>query len=164
MELALYLEADVFLASRRIPYFLRDWKFSTMTTTARHRSFFRAKWIHSSLPVIRISNLYKMNCHLYYNQRYGNLIRQAFPGLQNSFVDSLRFCLCLTHFFLVRPTLHIHFRCTGLLLHLITFNDTNTHSVWLPWRSDQPVTDTSTRQYTIPARDRYPWCRRYSNK
>jgi hypothetical protein len=37
-----------------------------------------------------------------------------------------------------------HCRCRGLLLHLVTINDTHTHSVGLLWMNDRPVAKTST--------------------
>ena len=48
--------------------------------------------------------------------------------------------------------LHTPFRCRGLQLHPITLNDTHTHThtylVGLLWKSDRPVTESSTWQHT----------------
>jgi len=57
--------------------------------------------------------------------------------------------------------------CSGLLLYLITHNDTHTHtythSVGLLWTSDQPDAETSTWQHTTLTTDRHQCCRRDSN-
>jgi hypothetical protein len=55
--------------------------------------------------------------------------------------------------FLASPLLLNHCRCRGLLLHLITLNDTHKHSVGLLWMSDQPVAETSTWQHTTLTTD-----------
>jgi hypothetical protein len=45
---------------------------------------------------------------------------------------------------LVWPLLPTRCRCRGLLLHLITLNDTHTHSIGHPWTWGRPVTEIST--------------------
>jgi len=44
-----------------------------------------------------------------------------------------------------------------------THTHTHTQSVELLWTSDQPVADTSTRQYTTLTTDRHSWLRRDSS-
>ena len=56
--------------------------------------------------------------------------------------------------FVVWPLLPTHCKCRGLLSHLITLNDTQTHSVGLLWTNDQTDAETSTWQHTILTRDR----------
>ena len=50
----------------------------------------------------------------------------------------------------------VHCRCRGLLLHLVTINDTHTRSVGLLWTNDPPVAETSTWQHTALTKDRHP--------
>jgi len=51
--------------------------------------------------------------------------------------------MCVFLSFLSHPFLHIHCRCRGLVLHLITLNDTCTHLVGILWMRDLPITETS---------------------
>jgi len=68
-------------------------------------------------------------------------------------------CLPTDHFFLL--ILPNHFRCRGLLLHLITLKDTHTHkhtqSVGLLWTRDRSVAETSTWQHTTFKKDKHPY-------
>jgi hypothetical protein len=59
----------------------------------------------------------------------------------------------------VGPLLPTHSTCRGLLLHLITLNDT--HSVGLLWLRDRPIAETSTWQHNThpcPRRNWNPQC------
>jgi hypothetical protein len=58
-----------------------------------------------------------------------------------SFFLSIYLSFFLSFFlsFLVWPLLHTHCTCRGLLLHLITLNDTHAHTVRLLWTRDQPT-------------------------
>jgi len=71
--------------------------------------------------------------------------------------------------FFVWLLLLTHCRCRGLLLHLITLNDTHTHthththSVGLFWMRDLSVAGTCTWQHAKFSRDRHPCPRWNSN-
>jgi hypothetical protein len=62
--------------------------------------------------------------------------------------------------FLVWPLLPTHCKCRGLLLDMITLNDT--HSVWLLWTRDRVAAETSTWHTTLTT-DGHPRPRRDSN-
>lgn len=47
-----------------------------------------------------------------------------------------------------------HFRCKGLIFHLIIINDTYTHTLGLLWTRDRFVSNTYTRQQTTFTTDR----------
>jgi len=66
-------------------------------------------------------------------------------------------------YFLVRMLVTTHWSFRGIVLHLITLNDTHghtlthkEHSVEPLWTSDRPVAETSTLQHTTLTTDRYP--------
>ena len=68
-------------------------------------------------------------------------------------------CLVLSQSDLCLPT---HCRCTVLLLHLLTFDDTP-HSIELLWTRDRPSQRPPYTQHTRYTTDRYPCPRPDSN-
>jgi len=58
-------------------------------------------------------------------------------------------------FFSLSLTSSTYCRCRGLLLQLITFNETHTHSLGILWRTDQPIAKASIWQHTTFTTDNH---------